>query len=404
MSQAMSDSSSLQNLGSTQSTPLLLEASEILNECESLLPPLPNNESRDHRRLNWLRLGSYLASPFLEEEGSPFAVIGGLFTLFLVGTLLGLSLPKNEALITPWYRVVSSIIGYVYFLCWSVSFYPQIISNWKRKSTQGLSADFCGLNVLGFACYASYNLCFYYSPQIHQEYKRRHDGSEVTVQSNDVAFAVHAFILSTITFCQIGYYSGWRALQPHRLIGIIMFCIVSVCIVGCLMVLSGQYDWLDFLYMLSFVKVIISLIKYIPQMILNFQRKSTIGWSIWNIILDFTGGVLSDLQLVGDCADFGDWSGITGNLAKFGLGVVSISFDVSAECCRGLILVASSLGAIIFHCSLTHFAVTSCYVSQIIFMIQHYILYPDQGSLLRPLLQLPDSDDDQVENRREQNN
>lgn len=52
------------------------------------------------------------------------------------------------------------------------------------------------------------------------------------------------------------------------------------------------------------------------------------GWSIWNILLDFTGGVLSVLQLVFDCADLKDFSGISGNPAKFGLGFVSIIFDV----------------------------------------------------------------------------
>mmetsp|Transcript_30223 Transcript_30223/g.46357 ORF Transcript_30223/g.46357 Transcript_30223/m.46357 type:complete len:387 (+) Transcript_30223:178-1338(+) len=359
--------------GQTTSTPLLLdqEASDILNECDSVLPPLRNNPHiglLDLRRLpNWRRLGSDLASPFLEEHGSPRAVTTGLCTLFVVGTIIGLSLPKNETLPTPWYRIVSSVVGYLYFLSWSVSFYPQVISNWKRKSTDGLSADYCGLNVLGFGFYAVYNLCFYYSSEIHHQYEHRHrDGAKVTVQSNDVAFAVHAFLLSLITFCQIGYYSTSRTAQyPHKVIGIIMAIIVTVCLICFILVLVGEYEWLDFLYLLSYVKVTISLIKYVPQVILNYQRKSTVGWSIWNIILDFTGGVLSDLQLIGDCADFGDWSGITGNLAKFGLGFVSISFDI-------------------------------------IFMIQHYVLYPCQhgDTLAAPLLQLPDEVEEEHVGRR----
>lgn len=48
---------------------------------------------------------------------------------------------------------------------------------------------------------------------------------------------------------------------------------------------------------------------------------------IWQILLDFSGGLLSDLQLVGDCWSSGDWTGITGNLAKLLLGFVSITFD-----------------------------------------------------------------------------
>jgi cystinosin len=48
---------------------------------------------------------------------------------------------------------------------------------------------------------------------------------------------------------------------------------------------------------------------------------------IWQILLDFSGGLLSDLQLVGDCWSLGDWSGISGNFAKLLLGFVSIAFD-----------------------------------------------------------------------------
>ena len=40
------------------------------------------------------------------------------------------------------------------------------------------------------------------------------------------------------------------------------------------------------------------------------------------------GGALSTLQLVLDCADQHDWSGISGDVVKFGLGVTSMVFDV----------------------------------------------------------------------------
>lgn len=50
--------------------------------------------------------------------------------------------------------LLSYLIGWVYFLAWSASFYPQAILNWRRKSVQGLSMDFIHLNVLGFLCYA----------------------------------------------------------------------------------------------------------------------------------------------------------------------------------------------------------------------------------------------------------
>ena len=81
-----------------------------------------------------------------------------------------------------------------------------------------------------------------------------------------------------------------------------------------------------------------TVVKYIPQAWANYQRKSTAGWSILQILLDVIGGVLSIVQLVIDSSLQSDWSGITGNPVKLGLGNVSIFFDI-------------------------------------IFMVQHYILY-----------------------------
>src|SRR5262245_46517103 len=89
------------------------------------------------------------------------------------------------------------------------------------------------------------------------------------------------------------------------------------------------------------------------QAILNYQRKSTIGWSIHNILLvkhiarigliiqDFFGGLFSLAQLFLDAVLADDASGISGNLAKFGLSMLAMSFDV-------------------------------------LFMFQHYILYRDR--------------------------
>lgn len=76
------------------------------------------------------------------------------------------------------------------------------------------------------------------------------------------------------------------------------------------------------------MKLICTFVKYIPQVIVNFERKSTVGWSISQILFDITGGVLSLLQLVIDASFQGDWSGITGNPLKLGLSNISIIFDI----------------------------------------------------------------------------
>lgn len=82
------------------------------------------------------------------------------------------------------------------------------------------------------------------------------------------------------------------------------------------------------IYAISYVKLAITLVKYIPQVALNYTNKSTTGWSIYQILLDFIGGILSISQLAIDSYLQRDWSGITGNPVKLALGNVSIFFDV----------------------------------------------------------------------------
>lgn len=71
---------------------------------------------------------------------------------------------------------------------------------------------------------------------------------------------------------------------------------------------------------------------------MNYRRKSTQGWSIGNILLDFTGGMLSMLQMILNAYNYDDWNSLFGDPTKFGLGLFSVLFDI-------------------------------------LFMVQHYILY-----------------------------
>ena len=95
---------------------------------------------------------------------------------------------------------------------------------------------------------------------------------------------------------------------------------------------------------MGYVKLVVTVLKYIPQAWANYKRQSTVGWSIDQILMDLLGGILSIAQLVIDSSMQSDWSGITGNPVKLGLGNISIIFDI-------------------------------------IFMVQHYILYRGNGKV-----------------------
>lgn len=44
---------------------------------------------------------------------------------------------------------ISVLFGWVYTTCWSLSFYPQPLLNYRRKSTAGSTIDFPFINTLG---------------------------------------------------------------------------------------------------------------------------------------------------------------------------------------------------------------------------------------------------------------
>lgn len=90
------------------------------------------------------------------------------------------------------------------------------------------------------------------------------------------------------------------------MLGIYLLLIVGVAVLCAI----GKLHWLDFLYVLSYIKLASTLTKYIPQVVLNYQRKSTVGWSIENILFDFTGGVLSILQMVINAYNYGKFMDI----------------------------------------------------------------------------------------------
>ena len=150
-----------------------------------------------------------LINIYADQSGSWSNITTGLSIIFISGAVTGILMPKDPDL-TPVYRYVSSAIGYIYFVSWSVSFYPQFITNYRNKRIEGLSTDASILAITNFTCYAIYNGFFFWDGGIREEYKERHNAN-VTVQSNDVVFSIHALVITLLLFCQIVYYGEKEA-------------------------------------------------------------------------------------------------------------------------------------------------------------------------------------------------
>ena len=248
---------------------------------------------------------------------------------------------------------LSHTLGWIYFIAWSVSFYGQVIENYRRHSVSGLNFDFEIYNLVGFTSYTIYNIRGFLNDNL---------GTGV-IEIQDIVFAVHALTLTLVTIIQILYYFDPK--DKLQTVSHLTITIILVMIWGAVLLIiveSGleyydphvkdnrKYIFNSLVYM-GWCKVFISLIKYIPQVISNYKRKSTIGWNIHNILLDFTGGAFSFGQNIID--SFRDEFSVTSdgqpkglNIAKFALSFISMFFDI-------------------------------------IFITQHYILYKDSNSDLK---------------------
>ena len=223
-------------------------------------------------------------------------------------------------------EVFIHLIGWLYFCLWSVSFYPQIILNFKRKSVAGLNLDFVVLNLLGFSLYSGYNLGLYCNTEVRAEYFAQHQGGVIPVQLNDVVFSLHALLATSVTAaqCLVLEKTGQTVSIPCRAFLVITVLVILISIILSLTTITA---WLTTLNILATIKLVITLIKYIPQAWANYRHKSTQGWSVDNILLDLGGGLASLLQMVLVAHNSRDWDSLTGNPTKLGLAGVSLVFD-----------------------------------------------------------------------------
>ncbi|XP_050230947.1 cystinosin homolog [Mercurialis annua] len=237
-------------------------------------------------------------------------------------------------------EITYQTLGWIAFFSWSISFYPQVILNFRRKSVVGLNFDFVVLNLTKHSSYLIYNASLYFSSAIQQQYFQKFGfGQMIPVAANDVAFSIHAVLLTAVTLIQIIIYD--RGNQKVSKLSIAIVCAVWLTAAICFFVALPGHSWLWLITIFNSIQVFMTVIKYIPQAIFNFMRKSTDGFSIGNILLDFVGGVTNYGQMAVQSIDQNSWVNFYGNIGKTLLSVVSVFFDL-------------------------------------LFMCQHYILYPEK--------------------------
>lgn len=151
-------------------------------------------DERRRARSLWRRAFHRMKRRCCKRYDSPIAVLLVLCGVGALGALLGVMMPSSEQTNTllEW-DTISNMLGYTYFLSWTLSFYPQIITNCKRAqdAKRGVSIDFLVWNMIGFACYAAYVTSFMYSDVVRKEYSDRFGGGANGSSSSELSKLIH---------------------------------------------------------------------------------------------------------------------------------------------------------------------------------------------------------------------
>ncbi|XVF13975.1 hypothetical protein REPUB_Repub09cG0016400 [Reevesia pubescens] len=246
-------------------------------------------------------------------------------------------------------EITYELLGWLAFVSWSIGFYPQVILNFRRKSVVGLNFDFVVLNLTKHSSYLIYNVCLYFSPVIQKQYFEKYGyGEMIPVAANDVAFSIHAVLVTIIILIQIASYD--RGTQKVSKISIGIVSAVWLTATICFFVALPSQSWLWLISIFNSIQVFMTVVKYTPQAVMNFTRKSTDGFSIGFVLLDFVGGLTNYAQMAVQSIDQNSWVNFYGNIGKTLISLVSVSFDI-------------------------------------IFMCQHYVLYPAKKAIIASKLE-----------------
>lgn len=225
--------------------------------------------------------------------------------------------------------------------------YPPIFTNWRQRSSSAVSRDFVILNSAGyFYLMISLTLQLYkWLPVIELSVEDAGKDLDMRpkVSNFDFWYCLHGFILNLVLGTQVIYgVKLWKfkadshqiKMKPHYHKLLLISMIVFTALTLTFGYQNVSYGWdnvrtLSYCNNLFLLKISMSLIKYIPQVIHNYDRRSLKGFAIQSVLLDVTGGVASLSQLLWQISrDQGfSYMVFVANFGKIGLALVTLVFN-----------------------------------------------------------------------------
>ncbi|SCU92167.1 LADA_0F14818g1_1 [Lachancea dasiensis] len=233
------------------------------------------------------------------------------------------------------------LLGYGYVIPWTISAYPPIYHNWHHKSASATSMDFVMLNVFGYL-YLLVSLwlqLFYWL-----------EGSQTTpgisrpkVTAFDFYYCLHGFIMNLVLLSQIIWgnalwsFTKGGSVRMKPIYSKILGLSIILCLLSTSQILwqGSQFGWdnqntLVFCNKLYLLKICMSLIKYLPQVRHNYDRKSMNGFPIQSVACDILGSVCSlsqlSLQIARDEPVF-NLEVVVANFGRIGIAMLTLFFN-----------------------------------------------------------------------------
>ncbi|TID28563.1 hypothetical protein CANINC_002436 [Pichia inconspicua] len=198
---------------------------------------------------------------------------------------------------------LTSACGWIYAIVWGLSFYPTLYLNYKLRTSDSISVDYICLNIGGYLCYSVSLLLQLYNPNVVSQFMAKFDGRRPILSKADLFYAFHGLFILFVLLSQIifgksiwGFHNERKHFKLHRLTKLMLLGIV-IFLAGNWFLGAEEFRVLTIALNLAYFKIIMSLVKYVPQVIHNYRRKTMYGISKLQIALDATGALFCMLEL-----------------------------------------------------------------------------------------------------------
>ena len=178
-------------------------------------------------------------------------------------------------------KIVADIVGWIYVICWFLCGFPQIYTNWRRKSSIGLSYDSMVYSTLGASTYTAYTLAVFFDKAL-QDTLLEHAKQSSPVKLTDVVFALVALVITWITNIQIFIYEKGSQRVSRQCIVISVILSIAIAI-SCVLSQQDVFSWIVTLEFCGYIKAGFSLLMVSRNFmfIFRFQSVSIDALTFW---------------------------------------------------------------------------------------------------------------------------